>query len=555
MSNFEMKSQALSRVATVKKSLRPTLTERAAWGAALALLVIHIALAWLGRPPGIETGHDDAQYLLLARSIRGLGYHEIYRIDAPFHTMYPPGYPLILALWGMLVGERFDSLVALNIMTSAATLGLVFVVVKRLWSSTVALLCLAILCVNPYLIENAGTIMSEPAYTFLSVLALSFLGLEGRDTRRDVIVAVLAIGAALTRSAGVTLLIAVGLHWFWERRFLALGVYTIVLTASVGLWLVTTAMAGEQFIGRSYVADAFKFRSTWDGQSFAGILLRRAVDHIPKYLALETPNRLSVPTVSGMVVDNVFGMLVIGVGLAIGFIVVFRRWRSLALYLLCYGSLLALWPWTVSRFVDPLIPLLVPTLVLGIMASAHYLKPDWELPAALTLTIILVVSGAVTTAGLVKDRIACGRGGPLLPLNCLLPEQASFFKALEYIKDHLSSDATIVTGKPATLYYYTGRRTVSREQVAFQDSASFVRFLRQTGTSYVLLSHIHSGEGRISELLEANCAVFALEGAFPPSAYLFRLLDEGAATYEVSSCEAIANYRQATSGRNLKIVH
>ena len=551
-----MKSQALSRVATVKESLRFVLAERVAWRAALVLLTIHIALAWLSRPPGIETGHDDAQYLLLARSLRGLGYHEIYRIDAPFHTMYPPGYPLMLALWGMLVGERFDLLVLLNIAASAATLALIFVIIKRFWSSTVALLCLAILAVNPYLIENAGSIMSEPAYTLLSVLALWFLGLEGRAPRWDLLAAVVAIGAAFTRTVGVTLVIAVGLYWLWERRFRALIPYTIALAGSVGLWLFTTAIAGEQFIGRSYVADALKFRSTWDGQSFAGILLRRAVDHIPKYLALDIPSRLSVPTVSGTVVDNLFGVAVTGVGLAIGFIVVFRRWRSVALYLLCYGTLLALWPWRLGRFIDPLIPLLVPTVLLGIWTLAHYLKPAWGLPAVLTLTTILVVSGAVTAAGLVWNRIACERGNiSLLPLDCLRPAQASFFKALEYIKDRLSPDAVILTGKPATLYYYTGRRTVSREAAASQDSANFVRFLRQTGTSRVLLSNLHSAESRISELLEAHCAVFSLEARFPPSAYLFRLLDEGAANNESSSCEAIAAYRQAANSRNARIAH
>jgi hypothetical protein len=75
-------------------------------GLVLLAALAHMALAWASRNPGFMTGQDDAQYLLLGQSIRGGGYHELFRVDRPVHALYPPGYAAMLAVWGLLVGDR-----------------------------------------------------------------------------------------------------------------------------------------------------------------------------------------------------------------------------------------------------------------------------------------------------------------------------------------------------------------------------------------------------------------------------------------------------------------
>ena len=84
------------------------------------------------RPAGVETGHDDAWYLLLARSLRNLQYRDTFLPDPTVHHMYPPGYPAVLALWGAVVHDRFDLMTLLNIACMTLTFALIFAVTARL---------------------------------------------------------------------------------------------------------------------------------------------------------------------------------------------------------------------------------------------------------------------------------------------------------------------------------------------------------------------------------------------------------------------------------------
>lgn len=523
--------------------------ERAFWTAALVFIAVHVLLAWLARPAGIETGHDDAQYLLLSRSLRSLGYYDVFQVGTPVHNIYPPGYPVMLAFWGALTGERFDLLVLLGIGASATALGLIFAVVKRLWSPFVALLCLAVLCVNPYMVSHAGKLMSEAPYMLLSVLALWSLSWKSPSPRLLVIAAAAAIGAALTRSIGVTLLVAIGTHWLLERRFAALATCTVTSAGTVGLWLLWTIMAPAQFVGRSYIADAIS-RNGGDGaSSFAGVLLRRVYNNVPSYLGIGIPYHLPMPTIPGSPVDNMIGAVVTVVGLGIGLVVLFRRWRPAALYLLSYGALLALWPWKLARFVNPVLPLLVLAVLLGTEALACRVRAHWGGPAVLTLALLLTVNGAVRTAAIIREENGCERGTVYPVGTCLRQDQVSFFSAVEYINHRVPPEAIFLSGKPATLYYYTGRQTISREAAAAQDPSSFPGFMRGFGPTYVLLGNLHPFEPvRLAGLLEANCDALELEAAFPPRTYLFRVLNDGAPSNNGAACDAVREYRRHIFG-------
>ncbi|HEX4936704.1 MAG TPA: hypothetical protein VFV33_26160, partial [Gemmatimonadaceae bacterium] len=44
---------------------------------ALALVLLHVALAWQLRSPGLAWGEDDAAYLQLAQELRHLSYRDV----------------------------------------------------------------------------------------------------------------------------------------------------------------------------------------------------------------------------------------------------------------------------------------------------------------------------------------------------------------------------------------------------------------------------------------------------------------------------------------------
>lgn len=526
--------------------------------AAIALLLVHVVLAWIARLPGIETAQDDARYVLLARALRHLSYHELWRLDAPIHSLYPPGYPAMLALWGAVFSDRFDALVTLSILSSAGTLALVYAAVKRLWSPLVALLCLAVLAVNPYLIRDAGSLLSEPPFGLWSMLTL-FLLTRGSRSRGTLIAAgAAAIAGALTRSVGVTLLAAVGLHWILERRWTAVVAFAVAGAATKGLWLAWTIVAPERYVGSSYVADAthgaVEQVARVGGATVQHFqLLKRGFGNLFGYLTTSIPFRLPVPTIEGTRADNIVSVVVVCLAFLTGLVVFYRRWRVAALYVVFTALLLAFWPWRIGRFTVPLLPVLVPVTIIGLGTLAGKVRASWSVPAMALCAVVLTVNATYRSAPMLAQMSRCERGTELPDPACLKRDQVSFFAAVRLVNQATPHQAAFLTAKPTSFYLYTGRKTAVLERALRQDSASFVPFLRRSRVSYVLLSSLQPQEiGRIAPLLQANCRAFALAGTFPPRTFLFQLPDAEAADPDDAACGAVAAYLRDNAHRDFE---
>lgn len=516
----------------------------------LALLALHALLAWWARAPGVLTEADDATYILLAESLRSFAYHDLFEVGEPSHRQYPPGYPALLLLWGTAFGERFDTFVMLGIAASTAALGLVFSALRRLWSTTAALLCLAPLVVNPYLITQAGKVASEAPYIFFSVLALWALARKETSPRWLILAGSAAVAAALTRSIGVTLLLAVGLHWLTERRWRLAALFVGTCAASVGLWLLWTALAPERYPGSSYVADA-GYRGPHQERSLVSVLLVRMVRYIPGYLGVILPQRLPLPGSGGMLIDNVLGALIVAAGVGIGFFAFYRRWRVAVFYLLAYVLLLVLWPWQLSRFVDPILPVLVPVVLLGVGELAARMKARWRMPAMALLALTMTVVGCSRTAELLRANAECERGLAWPPPACLRSDQQSFFAAAEYIRERTPRSAALVASKAAPLYYYTGRQSVALEPLVTGPPEHFVAEAQRAGAEYILLGTLHTLEvGGLAEVVEASCEELAFEAHFPPRTYLLRFRGDGEVVAGNAACEAVAEYRRRNADRD-----
>ncbi len=523
------------------------------WPLALGMLLLFAVLAWLARPGGISTGQDDAIYLFLARSLRAFGYHDIYHVGNPAHHMYPPGYPALLVVLGLFVGERIALLQAFGIAAAAGALALLAAVLRRLWSSAVALVVLTALVVNPHLVGTGAKIGTDATYLVLSFLALALLSRKNPSTRLLTVAAATAIAAALTRSAGVALLAGIWVHWMLQRRYAAAALFTAAGGATVGAWLVWTVVAPEKYVGRSYVADA----AFVGGQevSFAAVLVDRVVVNLTKYFAYLIPNRIGIPPLPGSGTVEIPHLSAIGVldllaavgvagGLAVGLWVLWRRWRAAALYVLAYMAMLAVWPWSIGRFLNVLIPLLVVALLLGVHELGHRVRIGWGFPAMLMVALGLVLVGGLRSAKLMNERNSCAWGSQIQPPECRRGERGAFFSALEHIKLRLPQNAVIVSAKPAPVYYFTERQTIPLGRVLAQHPEDLMDFFRSQQARYVLLGRLHPADyQQVAGRIEPHCGGLALEAAFEPHTYLFRVLDAGRVAQDGAACAALAAYR------------
>jgi hypothetical protein len=515
-------------------------------GLVACLLILHVIIAWSIRMPGVLTGEDEAIYLLLARQLGELRYNDVFLVHQPVHAMYPPGYPAALAAWGAVVGDGFDRLLVLGIIASVGALLLTFVAARRLWSDQVALLVLAPLAVNPYLAERAGTLASEAPYMLFTMLALVW-GVR-TDRKGLALAGGAALGAALTRSIGVTVFAALAVHWLWGRKFAVAALVGTAAALTVGGWLLWSFMSPGQLVGASYSADF-----TYGGTGFLGLLgviAGRVVTNVPAYLSTTIPGLLPVPAASGTPVDNAVGAVTVTAGLAVGAVLLWQRWRVAALYLAAAGAVLAVWPWHIERFAMPLLPLLVTAVVMGSGAIAGRRWPRARVATMAGVALVLSITGISLSAAKVSAMAGCERGHSPPAPSCLKGDQASFFAALDYVRAELPADAILLTAKRATAYYYTGRRQIQWQTAAAAGPGRIIPFLREEGVGYVLLGSLHWADlDHLPNSLEPNCADLELVRSFPARTYLLRLRAPGEQD-DGSGCRALADHRMKNVGRD-----
>lgn len=290
-------------------------TARWYWLAAAALVFLHGTAAWLLRTPQVSpASNDEALYLLLARSLHSFRYLDSHVVGGSVHAFYPPGFPAILSVATAIFGNSLDVALAANILLSMLGLFLVFDLLRRITGPEVGLLALAALVLNTKLVDFASRLYSEPSYMGLSLAAIWTLSCVKSQGRRLAVAAALTILAALTRGIGLSLIAALILVWVVERRYRALGWYLLSVALTVGAWLTWTAMAPDKITERSYVAVATTVGKVPSG--LVGVAIHRFLAFFKQYLGRSFSSALDVPTVQGVILDNLVWILLIG-GLAL----------------------------------------------------------------------------------------------------------------------------------------------------------------------------------------------------------------------------------------------
>ena len=519
---------------------------RVLWAATL-LLIVHAALCWVGRPPGIATRQDDSAYVLLAESLKQGGYEEIWHTDAAPQRRYPPVYPAALAVWGVVFGNGYDALVVLSILCSVAALAISFAVVRRTFTPAIAVASLAVLAVNPLVVQFGGSIATEAPFSALLVLAVGLLARPDVSRARAGVVGAAAIAAALTRVAAIPIVIAVGLFWALERRWKRLGLFAAATLATVGVWLVWSAAGPQRLVGRSYFMD-LAAPEGWQAGPWS--ILLRFGRKVPFYLGRGIPYALATPTVSDTQVDNMIAAGIVAISLLIGVVVLLKRWRAAGLALLAYACMLVVWPWSNERFLVPVMVLIVPSALAGIAWLGRLRGPRTELAIVAITAVALTAAGAGKTASAARLMLQCDRSGPMPPAACVKRDQGSYFAALDYIVKNTPEDAIFINLKPEPFYLYTGRKTLGVLSVT-EEPGAFANAARAAGASYVLLGSLQAGEPRRLALqLEASCSSLEFVEFFPARTYLFRIGSEVPEAVGQRACEAISRYRIANANRD-----
>ncbi len=499
---------------------------RSRWWPA-ALLLVHLALVWCGRAPMLLTRQDDARYLVLSRALRVGTFRDLMWPGAPFHHLYPPGYPALLAIWSAIGGERFDWIVALQAGMSGLTLLLMYDASRRALGRQIALAALAALALNPSLMEWAGQIASEPPLALCMALAIWASQAMAPGRRQVAIIVVAAAMAPLMRTAGVVLPCAVVLHWLLQRRYRDAGLAAIVSVIVVGTlawWILTDP---SPVPGSSYAGDVVRATGTGAAHgarvTFLGELLRRLTKNAIDYPTRIIPWLLPMPTVVGTIIDNVFATVAIGLAVTAGLVGAARRSQLATLVVLGTVGLLWVWPYREARYVVPILPVVLPMTMLGVAGLGRFVSPRTATLALTGAVLLIAGTGAWRSMDALRQKMSCGATDAPQRYNCVSAEQQEFFQAVDFIRDSLPTDARILSAKSEPLYLYSGRITAPFARLFQLDSASFWSAVQRDGTDYILLTDLQELErAYLAPWLSGRCGDLQLVKAFSPSTLLFR---------------------------------
>ena len=497
-----------------------------------ALLIGHALLAYQMRARGIFTAGDDAAYLLLSRALRAFSYREIQFIGEPIAARFPPGYPALLAVLG-IAGEHIRLIALAGIALSVSGLYALFDVIRRRWSADLGLLVTAVVAINPSMVVNAGAIATEGIFTALTLWALWAADRSDHGERRSVSAGVFSILAAMTRSAGVTVPLALGAHWLWRRNFRRAALLALGAALTVGAWLTWTMVAPKREFRRSYIDDAVSVRAG-DG-SLLGTLTTRIKSNVPTYAAQTLPDELALPLTARTKLDNVGWLALLSPLLLVGVVSAWGRWNVAVIWTAGYSMLLVLWSFTLERFLQPMVPVLIALILVGawMLGARARSRLVGTLPATL-LTAFLAAFALVRTAGLSARAAECDR----TVVACAPSESLDYVEGAKYIATHTPPDARLIVPKNATLYYYAPRQSVFWDEAIAQDSATFLPFLERNRVTHILTTPIYSDQLTLARLAATHCTRFDLVKAFAPETMILarRSTPSG---QETPACRAI----------------
>jgi len=464
-------------------------------------LILNLLLCLALFEPKLHTGGDNASYIILAGSIltAGDGYsHHISPGPPEPLTLYPFGYPLMLAPLVALFGPNVLVLKGFSILFSLGVVLLFSLLARRLipplpWAAlTVAV------AVNPVVVEYSHWILSEIAFLFFSILTLYLMVRAEEDKHRRfgpyfcAGILILAFTVHI-RTIGISFAIAGFAYLAFRRSWRRLAFFTLAMALLLAPWMIRNKIVSKQ--GRSY-GQWLLLKNPYspeEGSIKFYELSGRALKNLKIYSLGEMsrvvlgPVVLSVRGTVTAAVAGIFSLLVV-LGLVRNLL---RGFRLLEMYVIVYLGVVLIWPevWSDVRFIMAIVPFFMLYMADGVAfaagwRSAKLFHAGVAQAVALSLVALLglgvqlwLVPGNLNMIG------RCLRGDRYAGYH---PAWRNLFQAGDWIRENTPEESVITVRKPHLFYLHTRRRV---EDYPFTTDTDSV-LTRITATDYVVVDAV-----------------------------------------------------------------
>ena len=452
--------------------------------------LVHLAVALPALSPAPHNGGDNAGYLSLAHSLAsGSGYVEAWDPALAPHTKYPPLYPTLLAAAMGLGAEAWITFKLLSLLLVTVSVMVCFAWVHDRHGVLLATGVSLVLAFSPAFLWSTNWILSDPLFLALTLACLwSFHRTDHSASPLRWILAgcALAILSTFTRTAGLPLVLAVGVAFGLARRWWALTGFAVAFVVPNALWWLRSRVGGEaQYVSEFWMIDPYQPDL---GQAGIGDLSARVLENLQGYILVHIPAGLS-PWSGGTLVA--LGLVLMAAAVA-GWVARIRVRRTVAeLFTPLYFGLILLWPavWSGDRFALPLYPLVLFYAGEALVRGARRVHLRLPLAAGMIAVAVLLVPSIQSWRQSVSGAMACrGVVRQEGPFACYGQGFQQFVSAARWLGENAPDGSVVFSRKPRIFYTLSG--VLSRTYPLSSDPERFFREAREVGVSYVVLDRV-----------------------------------------------------------------
>jgi hypothetical protein len=428
---------------------------------------------------------DNAEFAILARAVAsGHGLRYINHPDLLPATKYPPGFPLMLAMWIPLFGGSmlamkvvvlvcYVLLVPVTFLLARKFLGTGLGVVASLMIATSGAVTFAPIGVLPYSHE----VLSDVPFALFSLVGVLML-MDARAGTRTILAGLAVVmWAYLVRSAGASLVLAAALFLLVKSRRREAVALLVAFAAFTVLWTMRNhALGGE---GSRYIGVLLAKNPYNPDLGTVGPVdvLRRAWINLDSYLEGYLPENI-LPLLTGHAGPRALraaaSIAVIAV-MVLGGYGLRKKAGLINVYLAFYGAVYLAWPevWRSGRFMVPVAPIAAVYFLAGVRRIANYFTLG-QVGAVVFAAVI-----AATNLYPLSQYASRPRG--------YSPGWANYFTAASWAAKNTDRDAVFLCRSTYLFYIFSGRRTI---QYPFTRDEQVMRdYLVKNHPDYVVIDN------------------------------------------------------------------
>ncbi|MCK9244117.1 MAG: glycosyltransferase family 39 protein [Candidatus Marinimicrobia bacterium] len=456
----------------------------------ILLIVFIISFIYIFDPK-IDLNGDNCTYYLLAKSIAsGKGFVDITSPALSPTNIFPPGYPLLMAVNMIITGPGIISQKIMNGLFLIIAIIILYILLNHLLNhKQLAFTISCISLINFYLYKFAKMMMSEMSFLLFSCLALYFYNATDEDQKPwknyKFYLSIFCMAYIFhIRTQGVTLFLSLILYLLiskkWRHLLTAIPTYLLFLAP----WMIRNRIRG---LSNRYLRELLEVNPWRPEEGSASIfdLFKRLIDNVTMLVTKAIPDSL-LPAIN-LNYDQPVSVGLVLLGIVILTIVIYGIFKLPKFKFLILGYIVAniiiIGFWSApggNRYLTTIIPFLYIGLILGLYHGAIHLIRYWKKTAGQFSPLWLLSISLLILPRLVELHQSARASYPSNYYN--------YFLIGAEINKKMPPNTVVCCRKPY-LFYMFGNR-YSCKYLFTQDDKQLIKKMVKDNVDYVILDQL-----------------------------------------------------------------